>query len=184
MGLTVQMQCDKSKPVVNQGAIELLTRERNPIFFDLVWKRTCPPHSIVSSQFRGAITPPPPHNESFPFTAAGRQQTVKIATTTVAPIGNLRVCLDLFISCLSSSSQFLRHCFLSPQTGRRKRHVCRKFKQTLRLPIRATVVGAILTVCPRLEASLIIFRILIVFISNFFENSIRPSLIHQNVCIY
>ena len=73
MGLTVQMQCDKSKPVVNQGAIELLTRERNPIFFDLVWKRTCPPHSIVSSQFRGAITPPPPHNESFPFTAAGRQ---------------------------------------------------------------------------------------------------------------
>ena len=27
----------------------------------------------LSSQFRGAITPPPPHNESFPFTAAGWQ---------------------------------------------------------------------------------------------------------------
>ena len=48
-------------------------------------------------------------------------QTVKISLTTVARIGI--------------------------QTGRRKRHVRRKFKQTLRLPIRATVVGAILTVC-------------------------------------
>ena len=33
-----------------------------------------------------------------------QSQTVQIAPTTVALIVNLRVCLDLFISCLSSSS--------------------------------------------------------------------------------
>ena len=90
-------------------------------------------------------------------------QTIQVATTLVAPIGNLGNGLDLFM-CLLIKSQFLLHCrtedrstptasegrrwrarslrFLLPQTGQTKIQVWQKSKPTLRLPKGATSVVA------------------------------------------